>query len=156
MTLKLEGKSRRFRQQIPISWRPLGQCEHFSVDNDVFHQILRVTRISDAYPSTQALLDAHNWLLKLFQGFERPKVVLVWDGRRGKLRNDPEFEAAMKQVLPAVTERWSEFISINNSPVVKVQFFRWTCEGTTCPIRSFKDEREALNFAMEVSANTPR
>ncbi len=154
-TLELDGNSRRARHGIAMSWRPLGQCEHFSAENDVFHRILRVTRISDAYPHTRALLDAHNWLLKLFQGFDRPKVVLVWDGRRGKLRNDPEFEEAMKQVLPAVTEGWREFISINNAPVVKVQFFRWTREGIACPIRTFNDEREALNYAVEVSTSSP-
>jgi len=117
----------------------------------VFHKILRVTRISDEYPDTTELRSAHNWLLRLFKGFDRTKVVLVWDGRRGKLRNDPAFEQAMKEVLPPVTEAWREFISINNTPVMKVQFFRWTREGIACPIRAFNDEGEALDFAVGAS-----
>lgn len=141
---------------IPIGWRHLGSSEHFSVEHDVFHNILRVTRISDAYSDTRTLREAHHWLLKLFQGFNRPKVVLVWDGRRGKLRNDPEFENAIKEVLPLVTEGWREFISINNTPVMKVQFHRWTREGVTSPIHAFNDERKALEYALEASADRKR
>jgi len=151
---EIPPKKRRAVLDIPISWRPIGQSEHFSVDHDRFHNILRVTRISDLYPDTAALIAAHDWLLQTFSRFERPRLVLVWDGRRGKLRNDPEFEAAVKQVLPAVTEGWREFISINNTPVVKVQFFRWTQEGTTGQIQAFNDEAEALSFAVEVSQHT--
>jgi len=142
-------KKHRAVLDIPISWRPLGESEHFRVEHDAFHNIVRVTRISDQYPDTAALQAAHEWLLRLFARFDRPRVVLVWDGRRGKLRNDPEFEAAVKRVLPAVTEGWREFVSINNTPVVKVQFFRWTQEGTTGRrIQAFNDEAEALSFAI--------
>ena len=151
MKPEIPQKKHRAVLDIPISWRPLGECEHFSVDYDRFHNIVRVTRISDLYPDTAALHAAHEWLLKIFAQFDRARVVLVWDGRRGKLRNDPEFEAAVKQVLPAVTEGWREFISINNTPVVKVQFFRWTQEGTTGRIQAFNDEAEALSFALEAS-----
>ena len=142
----------RISETIPIGWRNLGSSEHFSLDHDVFHDILRVTRISDAFSDTRALREAHNWLLKLFKGFNRPKVVLVWDGRRGKLRNDTEFEKAVKEVLPAVTEGWREFISINNTTMMKVQFHRWKQEGVSCPIQSFNDEREALEYALKSSA----
>jgi hypothetical protein len=58
------------------------------------------------------------------------------------------------KVLPAVTEGWREFISINNTPVVKVQFFRWKQEGTTGRIQAFTDEAEALSFAVEASQHT--
>ena len=145
------GKPRRAATSIPIEWRKLGQSEHFSLERDVFHNILRVTRLSDAYPSTQALKDAHRWLLKTFQEFDRPTFVVVWDGRRGKLRNDPEFEEALKEVLPAVTEGWREFISINNTPVMKVQFHRWIRERISGAIRTFNDEREALDYAVNAS-----
>ncbi|HEY3256233.1 MAG TPA: hypothetical protein VGJ91_19880 [Polyangiaceae bacterium] len=154
MKPEIPPKNRRAVLDIPISWRPLGESEHFSVDHDRFHNILRVTRISDLYPDTAALRAAHDWLLRIFARFDRTRIVLVWDGRRGKLRNDPEFEAAVKQVLPAVTEGWREFISINNTPVVKVQFFRWTQEGTTCAIQAFNDEAEALSFAVKASQHT--
>jgi len=118
----------------------------------VVHGIVRVTRVSDAYPDVRALAQAHEWLLKNFLAFDRPKTVLVWDGRRGKLRNDPEFEQAMARYLPLVTSDWREFISINNTPVVKVQFFRWTQERISSPIRAFNDEREAFEYALDVSA----
>ena len=156
MTAKLPPTRRRASASIPLSWRPAGQSEHFSVEHDPFHNILRVTRVSDSYPSTGALREAHDWLLTIFAKFERKRVVLVWDGRRGKLRNDPEFEEAIKQVLPPITEGWCEFVSINNTPVVKVQFSRWTREGTTGRIRAFNDEREALSYAVEVSQQRNR
>jgi hypothetical protein len=149
-------KPRRAVFGIPISWRPVGQCQHFSVEHDSFHKILRVVRLSDSYPDTRALRTAHDWLLQIFSRFDRSGMVLVWDGRRGKLRNDPEFEETIKQVLPAITQGWREFISINNAPVVKVQFSRWTREGTTGRIHGFNDEREALNFAVEVSQHAER
>ena len=154
MKPEIPPKKRRAVLDIPLSWRSIGECEHFSVDHDRFHNIIRVTRISDLYPDTAALRAAHDWLLQIFSRFERSQLVLVWDGRRGKLRNDPEFEAAIKQVLPAVTQDWREFISINNTPVVKVQFFRWTQEGTTGRIQAFNDEAEALAFAVEASQHT--
>ena len=78
---------------------------------------------------------------------------MVWDGRRGKLRNDPEFEEALKEVLPAVTEGWREFISINNTPVMKVQFHRWIRERISGAIRTFNDEREALDYAVKASTS---
>jgi len=112
---------------------------------------VRITRVSDLYADTQSLRDAHDWLQKTLARFERPRLVLVYDGRRGKLRNDPEFEQAIKQVLPALTQGWREFISINNTPAVKIQFFRWSQEGTSAPIRVFNDELEALNYALETS-----
>jgi hypothetical protein len=134
-----------------MKWRSLGRCTHFCVELDVFHPIIRVTRLSDVFPDIQALRDAHTWLLGHFREFDRSNYVLVWDGRRGKLRNDSEFEAALKEVLPQVTENWREFISINNTPVMKVQFHRWTREGIACPIRAFNDESEALSCAIESS-----
>jgi hypothetical protein len=149
-------KKRRAVLGIPLSWRRLGECEHFVVDHDPFHNVMRVTRVSDMYPDTRALRAAHDWLLKLFARFDRPNIVLVWDGRRGKLRNDPEFEQAMKQVLPTITQGWREFISINNTPVVKMQFFRWSQERTSVQIRAFNDEREALDFALEASQSGDR
>ncbi|MEO6602781.1 MAG: hypothetical protein ABIQ16_23055 [Polyangiaceae bacterium] len=94
---------------------------------------------------------AHGWLQEALARFDRPRLVLVFDGRRGRLRNDPEFENAMKQVLPALTQGWREFISINNTPVIKMQFLRWSHEGNSAPIRVFNDEGEALNFALEAS-----
>jgi len=130
----------------------LAESEHFSLARHVACDILRVTRISDAYPDARALSQAHEWLLKNFQGFERPKIVLVWDGRRGKLRNDPEFEQAMARYLPLVTSDWREFISINNTPVVKVQFYRWNQERISAPIRAFNDERAAFEYALDVCA----
>ena len=154
MKPEIPPKRQRSLVDIPISWREIGECEHFSVQHDRFHNILRVTRISDQYPDTAALRAAHDWLLQVFAPFDRTRLVLVWDGRRGKLRNDPEFEAAVKQVLPAVTEGWRQFISINNTPVVKVQFFRWAQEGTTGRIQVFNDEAEALSFAVEASQQT--
>jgi len=135
-----------------ITWQEAGESEHFTLARHVTHAILRVTRISDAYPDVQALSQAHDWLLKQFLGFDRPKTVLVWDGRRGKLRNDPQFEQAMARYLPLVTPDWREFISLNNTPVVKVQFFRWTQERISSPIRAFNDEREAFEYALDVSA----
>jgi hypothetical protein len=117
---------------------------------------MRITRISDLYPDIPALHAAHAWLLKVLAGYERSGLVLVWDGRRGKLRNDPEFEAAVKEVLPAITEGWREFISINNTPAVKIQFFRWSQEGTASSIRVFNDEQEALNYAVETGQQAPR
>ena len=112
---------------------------------------MRITRVSDLYADTQALHTAHEWLQNTLARFDRPRLVLVYDGRRGKLRNDPEFEQAIKQVLPALTQGWREFISINNTPAVKIQFFRWSQEGTSAPIRVFNDEGEALSFALEAS-----
>lgn len=135
-----------------LTWQAVGESEHFTLARHVTHQILRVTRISDAYPDVGALAQAHDWLLKKFEGFERPKVVLVWDGRRGKLRNDPQFEQAMARYLPLVTPDWRDFISLNNTPVVKVQFFRWNQERISSPIRAFTDERAALEYALDVSA----
>jgi hypothetical protein len=137
----------------PLTWKNLGICAHFSLDLEVFHRIVRVTRTSDAYPDTKSLRDAHSWLFSRFKEFDRPKFVLLWDGRRGKLRNDPEFETAIKEVLPLVTEGWGEFISINNTPVMTVQFHRWTREGISCPIRAFNDEHLALSYALEASGN---
>lgn len=154
MNSDIPPKKRRAVLSIPISWRRLGESEHFCVEHDLFHNIVRVTRISDQYPSTRALREAHDWLQKIIVGFDRSRMVLVWDGRRGKLRNDPEFEEAIKQVLPAVAEGWREFISINNTPVVRMQFFRWSQEGTATRIRAFNDEREALDFALEASQQT--
>jgi hypothetical protein len=101
-----------------------------------------------------ARFDATSSLFSRSHPFDRPRLVLVWDGRRGKLRNDPEFEAALKQVLPAGTEGWREFISINNTLVIKIQFFRWTQEGTTGRIQAFNDEAEALAFAVAASQHT--
>jgi hypothetical protein len=118
----------------------------------VTHAIVRVTRISDAYGDVGALAQAHDFLLKQFEAFDRPKTVLVWDGRRGKLRNDPQFEQAMARYLPLVTSDWREFISLNNTSVIKVQFFRWNQERISSAIRAFTDEREALEHAMDVSA----
>jgi hypothetical protein len=135
-----------------LTWNAVAECEHFLLARHVLHGILRVTRISDAYPDVRALGQAHDWLLKAFETFERPKMVLVWDGRRGKLRNDPEFERAMARYLPLVTAGWREFISLNNTPVVKVQFFRWAQERISSPIRAFNDEREAFEHALDVSA----
>lgn len=146
------------RQRVPtplhstLTWQELGQSEHFSLARHVSRPIVRVTRISDAYPDVAALAKAHDWLLKQFEGLERPQMVLVWDGRRGKLRNDPQFEQAMARYLPLVTPGWREFISLNNTPVVKVQFYRWTQERISSPIRAFNDEREALEYALDVSA----
>ena len=145
------SKKRRAVLSIPLSWRRLGESEHFTLDHDPFHNVVRITRVSDLYPDTRALRTAHDWLQKALGQFERPRQVMVYDGRRGKLRNDPEFEDAIKQVLPALTHGWREFISINNTPAVKIQFFRWTQEGTSAPIRVFNDEREALSFAVEAS-----
>jgi hypothetical protein len=153
---QVAGEPPRAGAGIPVEWKKLGQSEHFLLERDAFHNLLRVTRLSDAYPNTQDLKEAHHWLLRCFQEFDRPKVVLVWDGRRGKLRNDPEFETAMKEVLPAVTEGWREFVSINNTPVMKVQFHRWTREHISSPIRTFNDENEALDFAVKSSASRPR
>jgi hypothetical protein len=130
----------------------MGECEHFMLARHVSRDILRVTRVSDAYPDVRVLGQAHDWLLKKFEGLERAKLVLVWDGRRGKLRNDPEFEQAMARYLPLVTADWREFISLNNTPVVKVQFFRWAQERISAPIRAFNDEREAFEYALDVSA----
>lgn len=144
-------KQRRAVLGIPISWQRLGECEHFIVEHDPFHNLVRINRISDLYPDIPALRAAHEWLLKVLAGYDRSRLVLIWDGRRGKLRNDPEFEAAIKQVLPPLTERWREFISINNTPAVKIQFFRWSQEGTASSIRVFNDEQEALSFALEAS-----
>ena len=135
---------------MPVSWRPLAQGEHFSVERAIFHDILRVTRITDEYASTGALRGAHDWLLTRFHEFERPAWVLVWDGRRGKFRNDPEFEAAVKLVLPVVTRDWREFISINHTVAIRSQFTRWTRENVAAPIRAFQDEREALAYAVQV------
>ncbi|MEO8903161.1 MAG: hypothetical protein ABI488_13650 [Polyangiaceae bacterium] len=151
MNPEIPAKKGRAVLSIPISWRSLGESEHFSVDHDRFHNLVRITRVSDLYADTQALHAAHEWLQNALAGFERPRLVLVYDGRRGKLRNDPEFEAAIKQVLPALTQGWREFISINNTPAIKIQFFRWSQEGTSAPIRVFNDEQEALSFALEVS-----
>jgi hypothetical protein len=148
--------SARKRRAAPphsdLTWNTVAQCEHFFLARHVSHDIVRVTRISDAYPDVRALGQAHDWLLKQFEAFDRPKVVLVWDGRRGKLRNDPEFERAMARYLPLVTSGWREFISLNNTPVVKVQFFRWNQERISSPIRAFNDEREAFEHALDVSA----
>jgi len=151
--LKPEVPTKRGRAvlSIPISWRRLGECEHFSVDHDPYHSIVRITRMSDLFADTQSLRAAHDWLQQTLARFERPRIVMVYDGRRGKLRNDPEFEQAVKQVLPGLTQGWREFVSINNTPAVKIQFFRWSQEGTSAPIRVFNDEREALNFALEAS-----
>ncbi len=143
-------------RSFPVSWRVIAESVHFMVQHDAYHSLVRVTRISDAFPDVAALQDAHRWLLKTFSQFQRAKIVLVWDGRRGKLRNDPEFETAIKQVLPAVTEGWREFVSINNTPVMKVQFFRWVREGITAPIRAFNDEREAMEYALDVSGREAR
>ena len=148
-------KQRRAVLGIPISWQRLGECEHFVVERDPFHNLVRVTRISDLYADIAALRTAHDWLLKLLASYDRARIVLVWDGRRGKLRNDPEFEAAIKQVLPALTDGWREFVSINNTPAVKIQFFRWSQEGTTGRIRVFNDEKEALTFALECQHGEP-
>lgn len=137
---------------MPVSWRPLGRGEHFSLERAIFHDILRVTRISDEYPNTRALRDAHDWLLTQFEELDRAAWVLIWDGRRGKLRNDPEFEAAVKLVLPMVTRGWREFISINHTVAIKSQFTRWTRESLTGSIRAFQDEGEALVYAVKVSA----
>jgi len=130
----------------------MGECEHFTLARHVSRDILRVTRVSDAYPDVRVLGQAHDWLLKKFEGLDRPKLVLVWDGRRGKLRNDPEFEQAMARYLPLVTADWREFISLNNTTVVKVQFFRWNQERISSAIRTFHDEREAFEYALDVSA----
>jgi hypothetical protein len=148
---EIPSKKGRAVLSIPLSWRRLGECEHFSVDHDRFHNIVRITRISDQYADTRSLRAAHEWLEQTLARFERPRLVLVYDGRRGKLRNDPEFEQAIKQVLPALTQGWREFVSINNTPAVKIQFFRWSQEGTSAPIRVFNDELEALSFALEAS-----
>jgi hypothetical protein len=150
---EIPSKKARAVLSIPISWRRLGESEHFCVDHDRFHNIVRITRTSDQYADTQSLSAAHEWLQTTLARFIRPQLVLVFDGRRGKLRNDPEFELAIKQVLPALTEGWREFISINNTPAVKIQFFRWSQEGTSAPIRVFNDELEALSFALEASVS---
>jgi len=121
---EIPSKKGRAVLSIPISWRRVGESEHFCVDHDRFHNIVRITRTSDQYADTQSLCAAHEWLQITLARFVRPQLVLVFDGRRGKLRNDPEFEQAIKQVLPALTEGWREFISINNTPAVKIQFFR--------------------------------
>lgn len=155
MSGETPGKRSAARKAFPFAWRTIGECEHFLIEHDGFHGIVRVTRTSDAFPDVGALRDAHRWLEQNFVQFKRDKTVLIWDGRRGRLRNDPEFEQAVKQVLPAVTEGWREFISINITPVMKVQFSRWMREGTTAPIRAFNDEREALDFALEVSSRNP-
>lgn len=152
MTLDPTAKRHAPEPPSALTWQALGQSEHFVVARHVVQQILRVTRVSDAYPDARALSEAHDWLLKQFERFDRPKVVLMWDGRRGKLRNDPQFEQAMAKYLPLVTPDWREFISLNNTPVVKVQFYRWTQERISSPIRAFNDEREALEYAMDVSA----
>ena len=55
MKPEIPPKKRRAVLDIPLSWRSLGECEHFSVDHDRFHNILRVTRVSDLYPDTAAL-----------------------------------------------------------------------------------------------------
>lgn len=154
MKPEVPSKKGRAALSIPISWRRLGESEHFAVDHDRFHSIVRITRVSDLYPDTQALRTAHDWLDQALAGFHRSRLVLVYDGRRGKLRNDPEFEQAIKQVLPGLTRDWREFISINNTPAIKSQFFRWTQEGTSAPIRVFNDELEALDFALEASVST--
>lgn len=140
--------------EIPTSWRGVGQSEHFMVEHDVFHDIVRVTRTTDAYPDTNALREAHTWLQNTLESFERGKIVLVWDGRRGKLRNDLEFERAIREVLPAVTTGWRRFVSINKAPVMRVQFSRWEREGTSGPIIGFLDEEEALRHAREICAST--
>lgn len=137
--------------QSALSWRELAVSEHFSLARHVTHAIVRVTRLSDAYADAAALSQAHEWLLKQFEAFDRPKMVLVWDGRRGKLRNDPQFEQAMAHYLPLVTPGWREFVSINNTSVVKVQFFRWNQERISSPIKAFNDEREAFEYALDVS-----
>jgi hypothetical protein len=135
-----------------VFWQTLNESEHFTLAQAVTYKILRVTRISDAYPDAGALAQAQEWLLKEFEKFERPKLVLLWDGRRGKLRNDPEFEQAMARYLPLLTPGWRAFVSLNNTPVVKVQFFRWNQERISSPIRVFHEEREALEYALDVSA----
>lgn len=152
MTLDSAPKRPAAPRASALTWNALAESEHFAVARHVSCDIVRVTRTSDAYPDVRALAQAHDWLLKNFLAFERPKVVLVWDGRRGKLRNDPEFEQAMARYLPLVTSDWREFISINNTPVVKVQFFRWNQERISAPIRAFNDEREAFEYALDVCA----
>lgn len=152
MTPDSARKRRAASLHSGITWNAVAECEHFFLARHASHDIVRVTRISDAYPDVQSLGKAHDWLLKQFEAFDRPKVVLVWDGRRGKLRNDPEFERAMARYLPLVTSGWREFISLNNTPVVKVQFFRWNQERISSPIRAFNDEREAFEHALDVSA----
>lgn len=153
MSRDVPGKRRSAARAFPLAWRAIDQCDHFSVEHDSFHGIVRVTRTSDAFPDVATLREAHRWLMRTFVQFQRHKAILVWDGRRGKLRNDPEFEAAVKQVLPPITEGWREFVSINNTPVMKVQFSRWTREGTSAPIRGFNSEREALEYALEASGH---
>ena len=147
------GTTRPGTAAMPVSWRPLNRSEHFALDRAIFHDILRVTRISDEYPSTGVLREAHDWLLTQFREFDRAAWVLVWDGRRGKLRNDPEFEAAVRLVLPVVTRDWREFISINQTVAIKSQFTRWTRENVAAPIRAFQDEREAFAYAVKICAS---
>lgn len=156
MDRKSGPKHRRASLAIPLSLRPVAKSEHFTVEHDTFHNIVRVTRTSDSYPSAEALREAHDWLQKVFANIDRASVVLVWDGRRGKLRNDPEFEAAIKAALPAVTAGWCEFISINSNSAVKLQFSRWTRDGTAGPIVVFTDEQEALKYALGVSQGGPQ
>ena len=60
MSRDVPGKRRSAARAFPLAWRAIDQCDHFSVEHDSFHGIVRVTRTSDAFPDVATLREVAN------------------------------------------------------------------------------------------------
>ena len=118
---------------------------YFVVDVDPVHHVVRLIRTKEPIASLSNIEPVFRELSAALRDIHRPTYGLLLDIRESKLRNDEEFETAIKQSVAILTEGWRKQATLVRTAVGSLQVSRQAREAGN-EANVYRYEEEALRF----------
>jgi hypothetical protein len=125
--------------------REILRSKHFVVTVDDLTGILKRTRTPERFASIESLGSAYEDLIAALDSVRRREYGQLIDARQAPPRNDPEFEAVVRQHHAALYRDFRASAAVVQTAAGKLQLRRMF-ETSGVDVAVFMDEAEAVAF----------